>query len=136
LVPKLGVTAGIAAMSLSFALAHGHPYAAIAVLPMGIWLGVVAWLSGSVTLTIVCHLLNNVVALATAALTAPSPRPPGPWSGPLAKPDSGPIWGVAIIGLMIACVASLVLWPYRKAAIISGKAESASVPSNESTGSP
>jgi membrane protease YdiL (CAAX protease family) len=54
--------------SLIFALAHFDLVHSIGVLPLGIWLGVVAWLSGSVWPAVICHAANNTLAvLATNA---------------------------------------------------------------------
>ncbi len=51
-----------------FALAHMDPAHMLAVVPIGIWLGIVAWRGGSIVPAIVCHLFNNAVGVFTASL--------------------------------------------------------------------
>lgn len=49
--------------SLVFAAAHIDPQHVIAVFPLAIWLGVVAWRSGSVWMSMACHFVNNFVGI-------------------------------------------------------------------------
>ena len=49
----------IGVTSVLFALMHVMPHAIVAVLPLGIWLGVVAWRTGSVLPSIFCHAFVN-----------------------------------------------------------------------------
>ena len=49
----------IGVSSVLFALVHVMPHTIVAVLPLGIWLGVVAWKSGSVYPGMLCHAFVN-----------------------------------------------------------------------------
>jgi membrane protease YdiL (CAAX protease family) len=51
--------AAIAVTSVLFMLMHVTPHAMAAVLPLGIWLGVVAWRTGSIWPGAVCHAFVN-----------------------------------------------------------------------------
>jgi membrane protease YdiL (CAAX protease family) len=57
--------------TLLFAAAHMDPLHVIGVLPLGIWLGVVAWRTGSVWPAVLCHASNNAAALAGAVYGNP-----------------------------------------------------------------
>jgi len=52
---------GIALTSVLFAFIHGSPYFMAMVLPMGIWLGIVTWRTGSIWPAVACHAVENVV---------------------------------------------------------------------------
>jgi uncharacterized protein len=49
----------IVVTSLLFALVHVDPHQVVAVFPMGLWLGLVAWKSGSVFPSMFCHAFIN-----------------------------------------------------------------------------
>jgi membrane protease YdiL (CAAX protease family) len=49
----------ITVTSLLFAIVHVQPHHVVAVFPIGLWLGVVAWKSGSVIPSILCHAFIN-----------------------------------------------------------------------------
>ncbi|MCO6044952.1 CPBP family intramembrane metalloprotease [Aeoliella sp. ICT_H6.2] len=49
----------IATSSVLFGLAHVTPHAIALALPLGLWLGVIAWRTGSIIPTIVCHAFVN-----------------------------------------------------------------------------
>jgi membrane protease YdiL (CAAX protease family) len=55
--------ASIAIAGSFFALAHGELQYALAVLPLGLWLGFLAWRTGSIRLSIACHTANNLAAI-------------------------------------------------------------------------
>lgn len=55
--------AAIGLSSLFFAAAHVDPAHVAGVLPLGIWLGVMAWLCGSIWPAILCHITNNATAV-------------------------------------------------------------------------
>lgn len=61
LLLRLPAGSAILLSSVLFAVAHGEPAHAIAVLPSGIWLGYVAYLSGSVWPGMICHFLGNAL---------------------------------------------------------------------------
>ena len=52
----------IGATSLFFGIAHGDVQHSIAVIPLGVWFGYVAWKTGSVWPAVMCHVLNNLAA--------------------------------------------------------------------------
>lgn len=54
-----GPAASILTSSLLFALVHGELAWAVAVFPLGVWLGVVAWRTGSVLMTFAMHASVN-----------------------------------------------------------------------------
>jgi membrane protease YdiL (CAAX protease family) len=56
-VAAIAVSAGI------FSLAHLDPVHALGVLPLGIWLGLIAWRADSIWPAIACHIMNNAVAV-------------------------------------------------------------------------
>lgn len=53
--PRVAITI----IAILFSLAHVMPHAILATLPLGFWLGVIAWKTGSVWPTIVCHAFVN-----------------------------------------------------------------------------
>ena len=53
----------IAIAGVAFALAHLDAQHAFGVLPIGLWLGFVAWRTDSIVLAIVCHAANNLSAI-------------------------------------------------------------------------
>lgn len=61
-------SAGMAILvsAVLFSAAHMDPMHALGVMPLGVWLGVVAWRTNSVVPAILCHAANNFTALATA----------------------------------------------------------------------
>lgn len=90
---SLGAAAGIGLASAFFAALHMEPVHAAAVLPLGLYLGMAAWLAGSIRASIACHLANN--AAAVAAVRFPTPLP----EGALAVAGS-----FAVAGLVLALV--------------------------------
>ncbi len=61
----------IALSALVFAVAHIDPLHVLGVLPLGIWLGLVAWRTGSVWPAMLCHGINNAVAVAGTVYSDP-----------------------------------------------------------------
>ena len=68
LVTRLGPAAGIAIASLIFGVLHLDPVHALFATPLGLYLGLVCWLSGSIRASIVCHIANNLTALLAGAM--------------------------------------------------------------------
>lgn len=64
LLKRLPVGFAIAISSCIFAIAHVDPQHVLAVIPLGIWLGIVAWKADSIWPSIVCHMVNNAIAVA------------------------------------------------------------------------
>jgi membrane protease YdiL (CAAX protease family) len=80
---SLGPGVAIAAAALVFGALHLEPiHGAFATL-LGVYLGVVAWLAGSVRAAILCHAANNAAAVTAAALLpeAPAAGPAGILTG-------------------------------------------------------
>ena len=63
LVPRIGALAGIVAAAAVFALAHLDPVHSSVALLLGVYLGSVAHLAGSVRASIACHVVNNTLGL-------------------------------------------------------------------------
>ncbi len=59
LLLRWGPAASIVTSSLLFAVVHGEAAAAAAMVPLGLWLGVVAWRTGSVVMTFAMHATLN-----------------------------------------------------------------------------
>ncbi|MCC6909666.1 MAG: CPBP family intramembrane metalloprotease [Phycisphaerales bacterium] len=57
--------------SAAFAAAHVEPTHAIAVFPLGVWLGVIAWRCGSIWPSILTHALNNAYGVTMMMLVTP-----------------------------------------------------------------
>jgi membrane protease YdiL (CAAX protease family) len=57
--------------SAIFALAHSDPQHALLVLPIGLYLGWVAWRSGTVWMAMLLHALNNLAAVLLGRLVSP-----------------------------------------------------------------
>jgi membrane protease YdiL (CAAX protease family) len=53
----------IAVSAVIFSAAHMDPLHGIGVLPLGLWLGAVAWRTASVWPAVLCHTVNNAVAV-------------------------------------------------------------------------
>jgi membrane protease YdiL (CAAX protease family) len=68
LVARLGPVAGISIASLIFGALHLDPVHALFAAPLGLYLGLVCWLSGSIRASIVCHIANNLTALLAGAM--------------------------------------------------------------------
>ena len=58
--------------SLLFAAAHIDWHHALTVLPLGVWLGIVAWRAGSIWPAILCHFFGNLVGVLNARLSGGS----------------------------------------------------------------
>ena len=77
LLARWPVWLAIGATSVLFALAHMSLSYAAYILPLGIWLGLVAWRTGSTWCSIACHLFNNlmaIVVLYAGAMTGLGPK--------------------------------------------------------------
>ena len=71
---RLGPAAAILLASLIFGALHVDPVHAAFATALGLYLGAIAYLAGSVRPAMVCHVLNNLTAVAAAA--ASGLRPP------------------------------------------------------------
>lgn len=94
----------IAASSLVFAACHADPSHFIAVLPLGVWLGVVAWRCGSVWPAMLCHAAQNLL------FTIGSWMPEDPEAA--AHPEEILVLPVVILGILFS-TAVFVMWHRR-----------------------
>lgn len=67
LVARLGPALGIVIASLFFGALHADPIHAGAAAVLGLYLGIIAWLTGSVRTSIGCHVVNNLAAVTLTA---------------------------------------------------------------------
>jgi membrane protease YdiL (CAAX protease family) len=67
----------IGVASVLFAMAHLHPLYALTILPIGIWLGYLAWRADSTLPSMLAHGLNNLVLFTMGALAWEIPGPQG-----------------------------------------------------------
>ena len=63
LLKRLPAAAAIAISTLLFSAAHLDPKHVLAVIPLGAWLGIVAWRTGTIWPSIFGHMLNNALAV-------------------------------------------------------------------------
>jgi membrane protease YdiL (CAAX protease family) len=98
LARRLGNAAAVAIAAAAFAAAHADAVHALAAFPLGVYLGLLAWLDGSIRPALAAHALNNAVAV----LEAGSGAPPG---------GAG---GVASIGVGLAIAAIALGWLCRR----------------------
>jgi membrane protease YdiL (CAAX protease family) len=63
LAERLSPLWAILLSALVFSAAHLDVIHIIGVLPLGIWLGAVAWRAGSIWPAVICHAVNNTVAV-------------------------------------------------------------------------
>jgi hypothetical protein len=68
LVAAWGGARGLLLPTLFFALAHFDLQHSLAILPVGLWFGFVAWRTGSTWMAMLCHAWNNLVGLTLARL--------------------------------------------------------------------
>ncbi|MBM4003849.1 MAG: CPBP family intramembrane metalloprotease [Planctomycetes bacterium] len=63
LLARFPAWVAIGVSALAFAAAHMEPLHAIGVFPLGVWLGIVAWRSGSIWPAMLAHTFNNSFAV-------------------------------------------------------------------------
>ena len=63
LLARLPAASAILISSVLFAIAHMDPVHSLLVLPLGIWMGIVAWRVKSILPAMLCHLANNAVSI-------------------------------------------------------------------------
>lgn len=91
----------IGVTSLFFALAHFDVQHSLAVVPLGAWLGFVAWKTGSVWPSVLAHFTNNAVSFVTIRLVG-DPKKFG-------TPGSVAYYGAGLALVALAVVASVRL---------------------------
>ncbi len=102
LLQRLSPIEAITISSLLFAIAHIDPLHIVAVLPLGFWLGYIAWRADSILPSVACHMVNNAVSVVMTHFSKPSGF----------GIDPNPVTIVILIGCGIALVVSLVLLRY------------------------
>ena len=75
LLTRLPVVVAIGITTAFFAAAHLDPMHALGVMPLGIWLGVVAWRADSIWPAVFGHVGNNAYAIVLSVMMGPSPDP-------------------------------------------------------------
>lgn len=95
LVARLGPAGGIAIASLIFGALHIDPIHALFAAPLGLYLGLVCWLTGGIRASIVCHVANNLTALLAGALLPAS---------------DAPALTAVVVGATIATAAMIWVW--------------------------
>jgi len=68
---QMGGVAAVAITSVLFAVLHGEPVHGAGALLLGLYLGTIVALCGSIRPAVVCHVANNAVATLATALTLP-----------------------------------------------------------------
>jgi membrane protease YdiL (CAAX protease family) len=76
LVPSLGAPAAVAVAALFFGALHADPVHAGFAAVLGLYLGLVCHLAGSVRAAIACHATNNLCAVLASAFSPSLPIPP------------------------------------------------------------
>ena len=71
LLARLPAAAAILISSVLFAIAHMDPIHSLLVLPLGIWMGVVAWQAKSILPAMLCHIVNNFVSILGTQFNSP-----------------------------------------------------------------
>jgi len=69
---RFGALASIGLAALAFAAIHVQPIHALFALPLGLYLGVAGHWSASVLAPVVCHAVNNLVAVGSAVAQGPT----------------------------------------------------------------
>ncbi len=68
LTRSLGPVAAIVLVSITFAAFHWDPVHAVAVFPIGLFLGLISWRSGSLFPAMLGHFMNNVISVAAVTM--------------------------------------------------------------------
>ncbi len=92
----------IGVTSFFFALAHFDLQHSLAVIPLGVWLGIVAWKTGSVWPAALCHFTNNLAAFFLLRCWGTPEKPENP---------SGPVYyvvGAALLAVTILATIRLL----------------------------
>jgi membrane protease YdiL (CAAX protease family) len=89
LLERWGTVAAITLVSLLFAVVHAMPHAIVFALPIGVWLGLLAWRTGSTWPGILCHAaVNGVWNIRNVGIAL----------GYL--PEESPIWFLVVLGIV------------------------------------
>jgi membrane protease YdiL (CAAX protease family) len=105
LVRSFGPAAGIIVASLAFAAFHMDFVHVVAVFPLGLFLGVIAWRSGSIFPAMLGHFINNVISV-VAVVMAPEGQ-----TDVLSMPAAAVsllVIGLGVLGMVAVAVASVM----------------------------
>ena len=94
LLKRWSVAAAILFPSTLFAIAHLNPMQVVGVFPLGIWLGIVSWRSGSLWPAVLCHIANNALAVGSVYMAVGG--------------QPNPMTGFFMLGLLAASSAALI----------------------------
>jgi len=100
---RLGRRIGILVAATLFAVAHADPVQAFAAFLLGLYLGAVADLAGSIRAAIACHVVNNLVATSAARL-----------GGVPIPGDLAALPVAASLGIGLGLAAASLLWVARR----------------------
>jgi len=105
---RFGFAVAIFVPALIFAMVHGDPMHATAVLPLGLWFGCLAWWSRSAIPSIFAHIVNNLTAILVARQAAALEAGMGEVD-PAAEVAGGPLAEIGTIyligyGLSLGCL--------------------------------
>jgi len=95
---RFGVAMGLATSSLLFGALHLDPVQGAAAALLGLYLGCVAIAAGGTRTAVLCHVSNNLSAVAAAA-----------YSGATAPPAIGPVGGAMLLGAGLALLAGVAV---------------------------
>ncbi len=90
---RIGAAAALPLSAVLFGAMHLEPIHGGVAMLLGLYLGMVAWLAGSIRASIFCHLVNNLVAVAATS-----------WPGARGEPGwtlgAGPALALLVLGLV------------------------------------
>lgn len=111
LLRRWPVVGAIALATGLFLLAHINPIQMFVLIPLGIWLGVLAWQSGSIIPPMLCHLANNAVAIVMARIF--SDVPVGTVGETMTVVGLASIPLLVMLGAIVASIAVVVMYAVR-----------------------
>jgi len=109
LMKRWSPAVAIAVTSVLFSLAHFDLQHSLGVLPLGAWFGFVAWTTGSVWPTVLCHAFNNAASFALLRL--------GDNPGQAENPKGPLYYCVGTVLIAVAVLATLRLQRTRRDAV-------------------
>ncbi|MDP6763669.1 MAG: type II CAAX endopeptidase family protein [Planctomycetota bacterium] len=98
LLERWSAPAAIAVPGLVFAAMHMSPVHALGVLPLGLWMGFLAWRTGSVLPAMAAHMANNALGVAVALLSTE------PLDNSAVDIAQSPAWYWVAVGVGAVCL--------------------------------
>lgn len=105
---RLGAGASVVLVGLLFGLFHLRLTEFIPLSMLGIYLGYVVWVSGSLWTAVLVHLLNNGIAVVVSNLARRGPEP-------VRLDEISVPWHIALLGLAVALTLVHLMWRRRAA---------------------